>query len=96
MLPGLTDRLFIVRDLGYEPIGEIMDRLVIALGMPRALICLFPPPSGALSIYATDPRGGQCIVKGFYNLGEKPFIAQYFWRFGRSIISVASESLKSR
>ncbi|MFB7157617.1 helix-turn-helix transcriptional regulator [Lysinibacillus sp. NPDC056232] len=34
------------------------------------------------------------VVKGFYNPGEEEFIANYFMRYGHSVISVRPESLK--
>ncbi|MFE3576361.1 helix-turn-helix transcriptional regulator [Lysinibacillus sp. NPDC059133] len=38
--------------------------------------------------------GDKTVVKGFYNPGEEEFIANYFMRYGHSVISVRPESLK--
>ncbi|WML32641.1 YafY family protein [Clostridium sp. OS1-26] len=38
--------------------------------------------------------GTKTLIKGFYNLGEEEFIANYFIRYGSSITSVKPESLK--
>lgn len=38
--------------------------------------------------------GNKNIIKGFYNPGEKDFLADYFMRFGHYVISVKPESLK--
>lgn len=38
--------------------------------------------------------GTKTLIKGFYNLGEEAFIANYFIRYGNSIVSVKPESLK--
>ena len=38
--------------------------------------------------------GNKTVVKGFYNLGEEEFIANYFMRYGNYVISVKPESLK--
>ncbi len=38
--------------------------------------------------------GTKTVVKGFYNSGEEDFIANYFMRYGQSVISVKPESLK--
>ena len=38
--------------------------------------------------------GTKTFIKGFYNLGEEEFIANYFIRYGNSIVSVKPESLK--
>ncbi|MGE7945627.1 helix-turn-helix transcriptional regulator [Lysinibacillus sp. NPDC093688] len=38
--------------------------------------------------------GNKTVVKGFYNPGEEEFIANYFMRYGHSVISVRPESLK--
>ncbi len=39
-------------------------------------------------------RGTKTLIKGFYNLGEEEFIANYFIRYGNSITSVKPEALK--
>ncbi|GCD10577.1 helix-turn-helix transcriptional regulator [Clostridium tagluense] len=38
--------------------------------------------------------GTKTLIKGFYNLGEEEFIANYFIKYGNSILSVKPESLK--
>ncbi|MGE7998430.1 WYL domain-containing protein [Lysinibacillus sp. NPDC093190] len=38
--------------------------------------------------------GNKTVINGFYNTGEEEFIANYFMRFGHSVISVKPESLK--
>jgi predicted DNA-binding transcriptional regulator YafY len=38
--------------------------------------------------------GTKTLIKGFYNLGEEEFIANYFIKYGTSILSVKPESLK--
>lgn len=38
--------------------------------------------------------GTKTLIKGFYNLGEEEFIANYFIRYGSSVTSVKPESLK--
>ncbi|MGE7688331.1 helix-turn-helix transcriptional regulator [Lysinibacillus sp. NPDC097214] len=38
--------------------------------------------------------GNKTVVKGFYNAGEEEFIANYFMRYGHSVISVKPYSLK--
>ncbi len=38
--------------------------------------------------------GNKTLVKGFYNLGEEEFIANYFMRYGNYVRSVKPESLK--
>ena len=38
--------------------------------------------------------GTKTLIKGFYNLGEEEFIANYFIRYGSSITSVKPESLR--
>lgn len=39
-------------------------------------------------------NGNKTVIKGFYNLGEEEFIANYFMRYGNYVISVKPESLK--
>lgn len=38
--------------------------------------------------------GTKTLIRGFYNLGEEEFIANYFIRYGNSIVSVKPKSLK--
>ncbi|WP_313637064.1 YafY family protein [Paenibacillus sp.] len=38
--------------------------------------------------------GHRTVIKGFYNPGEEEFLANYFMRYGHSVISVKPESLK--
>ncbi|MCY9517413.1 helix-turn-helix transcriptional regulator [Paenibacillus apiarius] len=42
----------------------------------------------------TIENGNKTIIKGFYNLEEEEFIADYFMRYGNYVISVKPESLK--
>ncbi|SMF84976.1 Predicted DNA-binding transcriptional regulator YafY, contains an HTH and WYL domains [Paenibacillus uliginis N3/975] len=39
-------------------------------------------------------NGNKTVIKGFYNLGEEEFIANYFMRYGNYVISVKPDSLK--
>ncbi|MEC0090717.1 helix-turn-helix transcriptional regulator [Paenibacillus macquariensis] len=39
-------------------------------------------------------HGNKTVIKGFYNLGEEEFIANYLMRYGHYVISVKPESLK--
>ncbi|HEY2495134.1 MAG TPA: YafY family protein [Paenibacillus sp.] len=39
-------------------------------------------------------NGNKTVIKGFYNLGEEEFIANYLMRYGHYVISVKPESLK--
>jgi len=39
-------------------------------------------------------QGNKTAIKGFYNLGEEEFIANYLMRYGHYVISVKPESLK--
>lgn len=38
--------------------------------------------------------GNKTVIKGFYNMGEEEFIANYLMRYGHYVISVKPESLK--
>lgn len=38
--------------------------------------------------------GNKTVIKGFYNIGEEEFIANYLMRYGHYVISVKPESLK--
>lgn len=38
--------------------------------------------------------GDKTVIKGFYNPGEEEFMADYFMRYGRSVVSVKPDSLK--
>lgn len=42
----------------------------------------------------TIESGNRTTIKGFYNLGEEEFIADYFMRYGNHVISVKPDSLK--
>ncbi|MDN9008977.1 helix-turn-helix transcriptional regulator [Brevibacillus laterosporus] len=39
-------------------------------------------------------NGNKTVIRGFYNLGEEEFIANYFMKYGKTVISVKPESLK--
>ncbi|WP_054027439.1 helix-turn-helix transcriptional regulator [Bacillus sp. FJAT-28004] len=39
-------------------------------------------------------NGNKTVIKGFYNIGEEEFIANYLMRYGHYVISVKPESLK--
>ncbi|MNP75884.1 hypothetical protein D3C76_1730140 [compost metagenome] len=38
--------------------------------------------------------GPKTVIKGFYNLGEEEFLANYFMRYGQYVRAVKPESLK--
>jgi len=43
-----------------------------------------------------DTKGNRTLVTGFYNPGEEAFIADFFIKFGKQVISVKPEALRER
>jgi len=88
MNPHFSIDELLSRSLAIYQSKESIDFEVEVLAQAKDIFDKEHYPSMKLEI------GHKTVIKGFYNPGEEEFIANYFMRYGNSVLSVSPESLK--